>query len=486
MPQLIYKLSGDDFLKGLSLQTGYPIGGLWQVLANYDPFKKFGRLYPTLGPTQKDGGNIPLTLRALEFYSDGTDKFLFGFGDNTAGKLAYKINLATDAITDFSSAINGSVNAAEQCSMVKVWNGRLIYDRLKWDQSLRSVAPAGTDDKVVLGGLSGNFSHPKVVGPDGYLYVGNGPYIARLILATGTTGNVLNAFDSLQTDLICRDLDHDGQYIFAGFDNNSSMLSGIMADCQVIIWDRFKAYAEKRYPLKEAYIIGIRVLDQTAYIFTPSGIYACSIATPPKLVYPFGSESPFNRLPADYNQISKDSSSIFWGDKAGSAQVLALGQKIAGQPKLVYQPYTATSTTENQKALIVSNSYIYVSTDKPRIYKLNDATGQQVNAMPVPKYLPQPYTFSFSKVILKTALGAGDEVTHQLFNSDDEVISGSETQGYATPGIGAKKNLIFRRTGSGATINDFTDVYPQLLTNVEIAGLEIYGDPLPGTHNTQL
>ena len=488
MPQKILELKGSDFLKGLSLQSAFPIGGLWQYLANYNPFQKIGRLYPTLGPTRKDGGSIPIVINAFDFYSNGTTKYLFAFGDHTAAnQAAYQINLDTDAITDISSSVFlNRTGYVEQCSMCKIWKGYIIYDERSATQVLRSITTGITGDVTILSGLTSSPKHPCVVGPDGYLYVGNYSYIAQLTSATGTSGNTANKFDTLQTDLTCRDLDHDGQYIFAGFDNNDyeTPLSGIVTDCQIIIWDRFKSYAEKRYQLKEAYIIAVRCLGTSCYVLTPSGWYVCSIASSPVLIYPMSSESPFNHFPADYNQVSKDATSIYWGDKAGSGYIFAIGQAIAGQPKIIYQPYYAIGITENQKALIVSGSYKYVSTTTPRIYKLNDATGMYVTAMPVPTSLPSPYTFSFTKVILETPLSTGQQVIHALFNSAGEVISGQETQSFSS--AGAKKTLIFRRNATGATINDFTDLYPEIISNAEIVEIQVFGDPMPDTHNVQI
>jgi len=488
MPQLILKLKGEDFYKGLSLQSSFPIGGMWQQLNNYDPFQKLGRLFPTLGPTRKDASSIPIVIRSFEYYSDGTNRFLYAFGDSTVVGTngAYKINLDTDAITDLSASVHTNTTGTQSSSTVRYWKGKIVYDQAGGGQSFRSINPAGTSDTNILSsGIVSSYDHPSVIGPDGYLYFLNGQYIGRLIISTGTSGNSATTFDTLDSNLIGRDIDHDGQYIFAGFDNNLNKLSGITADCQIIVWDRSKAYAEKRYTIKEAYIIAVRCLGQTCYVLTPGGWYVCSIASEPVLLYPMTSESPFNKFPTDYNGVAKNGHSLYWTDNSGAAFVYAIGQKIAGKTKIVYSPYTATSTTENQRAIAISNDYIYVSTSISRVYKLNSATGAQVSAQSCPQYLPAPFTFSYAKIKLRTALGSGDEVSFSLINSDGEIISGSETQGFST--VGAKKTLVFRRIASGgATITDFTDLYPYILTNVEISEIEVYGDALPGNHNIQI
>jgi len=496
MSQLILKLKGDDFYKGLSLQSAFPIGGMWQLLENYDPFKKLGRLFPTLGPTRKDnagaGVSIGVPINAFEFYSDGTNRFLLAFGDKTAGNVgAYKINLDTDYITDLvaGGAFANRTGFAEACSMVKYWKGRVIYDERTGGQALRSCTVSGSDDKDVIGSLVGSNQHPSVIGPDGYFYFLNGQYIGRLIISTGTSGNSSTTFDTLDSNLIGRDIDHDGQYIFAGFDNNLNKLSGISADCQIIVWDRFKSYAEKRYTIKDSYIIAVRCLGSACYVLTPSGWYVCSIASEPVLLYPMTSETPFNYFPTDYNQVSKDGHSIYWSStSAGSKLVFAIGQKIAGKPKIVYNPYDSANiggVTILQTSLIVSKNYIYTGTNDPAVYKLNDVATKAVAAKSCPQFLPSPYTFSYAKIKLRTALESGDEVSFSLYNSDGEIISGLEAQNFAN--VGAKKTLIFRRIPSaGVEVNDFTDLYPYILTNVEISEIEIYGDPLPGNHNVQI
>lgn len=495
MPQLILKLKGSDFDKGLSLQSRYATGGLFQQAVSYDPFLKMGRLYPTLAPTRKDnvggGVSIGVPINAFDFYSDGTNRFLFAFGDKTAGNIgAYKVNLDTDAITDLvaAGAFANRTGFAEQCSMVKVWNSRIIYDERSGAQALRSADLNGGTDATIMSGLTGSPKHPSVVGPDSFFYFGNGPYIGRLYSSTAasitlagiTYSNSATAFDTHTTDMTCRDIDHDGYYIFAGFDNNHPLtpLSGLKSNCKVIIWDKRSTDLEKAWDVPEAYIIAVRCLGQDCYVLTPSGWYVCSIATPPKLVYPMTSETSFNYFPTDYNGVSKDGSSIYWIDSAGTGRVFAIGQKIAGKKRIVYSPYVGTATTENMQALAVSNSYIYTSTSINRIYKLNSGTNAGCTLSSCPQYLPQPYTFSYTKVKLARKMGVGDSVIHGLYNSDGELISDNETVVYNSSN--PLKTLVFRKYAFGTPlINDFTDCYPTISTNCEIAEVEVYGDPLP-------
>lgn len=480
MPELILKLTGDDFENGLSLQKYKAVGGLWQQLSNYDPFQKLGQLYPTLGPTRKDGGSIAVNINSFTLWTDGATPFLFAIGNrNSSDKSAYKINLSDDTITDISSAIHQQLLTTQTANakLITTYQNKLIYhsaDSLRYNDPASPTA--GEDGYTISSNFTDGVPHPACLGSNGYLYVGNGRYIAQVTDADNSGSNDARKFDSLQDDLYCKDVDQDGYFLVAGFDNNSNSISGIVADCQVMFWDKYKSYPDKRYPIKEAYIIGVRCLGQTTLVWTPGGIYECSIATAPYLKYPLTSEAPFYVLPTDFNQITKDGHSVYWGDKAGTAQVYALGQKITGRPRIIYNPYEATATTENQLALIVSGSYIYSSTDIARIYKLNSATGKSVTAKPCPKYLNQPYSFSFTKIKLKSAMASGDQVSHALYNSDDEIISGSESINYSNqPGL---KTLIFRRTASGgATITDFTDIVPYITTNVEIAEVEVYGEP---------
>lgn len=482
MNELILKISGKDFYKGLSLYSQDPVGGIFKLATNYDPFLKLGRLYPTLGPTRKDGSSIAIPIRSFEFYSDGTNRFLFAFGNkDISDKSAYKINLDTDAITDISSGVHTNVSAGttQLSSTVRLWQGRIVYSQDDSGASLRSITPSATGDVSILGSLaSGDPSHPSVIGPDGHLYVGNAQYIARCVIATGTSGNSATQFDSLQSNLVCRDLDHDGQFIFAGFDNNTAKLSGIKADCQIIVWDRYKAYAEKRYQLSESYIIAVKCLGSACYVLTPSGWYVCSIASEPKLLYPMSSDSPINVFPTDFNGVAKNGHSIYWIDSAGTGYVFAFGQKIAGRPNILYQPYYGIGTAENMQALAISSSYIYTGTSINRIYKLNFATGSSASIQTCPHYLPQPYTFAYTKLKLRTVFQSGDSITHGLYNSNSEVISDNETKTYTTEGSRGLKTILFRRTATTNSVVDFTDLYPFITTNAEIAEIEVYGDKM--------
>lgn len=75
-------------------------------------------------------------------------------------------------------------------------------------------------------------------------------------------------------------------------------------------------------------------------------------------------------------------------------------------------------------------------------------------------------------------MGVGDSVIHGLYNSDGELISDNETVVYNSSN--PLKTLVFRKYAFGTPlINDFTDCYPTISTNCEIAEVEVYGDPLP-------
>lgn len=481
--QKILELKGDDLMKGLSLQKNLPVGGLWRLAEYYSPFKKMGVLTPTLAAVEKYAGQLALPLKSLCFYKESGKAYLFGFGNRLAnGKAAYKINITDDTIEDYSSyAHNGLTTETPLNTFCTQYGGRILYDQNSNPSAVRSFSASdGSDDQAVISsGFLGSslYIHPFVIGPDGYGYIGNGRYIGYIKTANGTTDNSATKHDT-GYGFYVKDLDQDGRYLIVGIDDNPTNIQGVQSNCQVIFWDvaNARTTAEVRWPIIADYITGVKYLDGWVYVYANNGVHICNFATEPRLFYPYTSESVVSAMPLLYNQIAKDGHSIYWIDPDGTSGVHALGNPIAGQPKIFYNPYSTGGA--NQNALALSSSNIFASTSDSKLFKLNSGASDTVQIENVAKDLLVPYTFDFAKINLKSRLSAGQSITFKLLNAAEETISAAETKTYETGGVGAKKTLIFHPKAEANQQTQFTDLYMYLSTNADIASIEIFGSPV--------
>lgn len=453
-PVKILELKGDDFLKGYSIQPTLARGGIFRSAPGFDPFETEGYLQPALQATEltQPSTNPP---KVITNWNSGGTEYVYAHSDT---KLYQYLRNSPYTQTDKTAEINTSLAVTGAI----IWKGRYIYAQTTDLRSNVLPVASGSDVQILSGSNSSDLDvRPMCIGADKNLYIGDYGSVAKCIIATGTSGNALDAF-AIDAGYTVRDIVNDGYYLVIFADNNqiatTSRVQGNYTG-KIYFWDcsSSKTTADIIYDIPCSYIIGAEIVGNAIKLFTYEGIYLLNSGTPPRRIWSFMGNSTITKRPTTPYQITNDGETIYWGDGATNGQNV-----YANRGSTFYVPYITHGTSAKHTSLNYSAGVLFAGTSTPRFYILNagttrgNATAQTVNIV-----LSAPYTFSYVKVVLKERMSSGQAVAISVFNSEGTVISDTDTKDFAT--FGAKKTLKFdRKVPTSNGVERFEDFYLQI------------------------
>jgi len=483
-PTKILELKTTDWMKGLSVQSGFSLGGLFRIADNFDPFEEMCYFKPTLAPVQVDGTTISTKVNSLVSKSDGVSGYVFAIGTRTGGtgnKCLYRIKLDDGTVVDYSSQIDQHDGASTIPHQgITYWNGRLIYEANGVIRSNIFTPDSGSDTNLLSTSNTGLTGADVIfgVGSDGYLYytANQGHSIGKIVLNTGTSGNVNNAFTFTDANLVPKDITSDGFYTIFLADNNYQRSLLVNATCKIFFWDTISSKAEVIYDIPDSYVISAKYVNGRVLILGASGLWVCNSATPPKLVMPITA----NRLPTLASQVSVKGNILYWASASIGGKIYAYGSDMGKD--ILFSPYYTNDSSNLNTCLVCSGEYFVAGVDEgvttPKVFILNSGTarsGATIQTTTTP--LVQPYSLSHIKVVIKKPLDTGEEITVQLLNANGGIITDTITK--TTLVNGNKQELLFEPKPSSITVKSFEDFYLAINTNgAIIQRATVYGIPI--------
>lgn len=482
-PTKILEIKTTDWMKGLSIQSGLSLGGLFQSAYNFDPFDTMGYLRASLTPVQIDGTTITTQAKHLVSVPSGAEGYVFALGDRggTGEKCLYRIKMSDSTVADYSTQIDNNLATGPVVHRgITFYKNRIVYEQ---EGTIRSnlITPAAASDVSLLSSNTGGTVPVRFsIGIDGYLYF-TAPEtgytaIGRIISVTDTTNNTTSAFQFIDTNMIPKDITSDGTYTVFIADNNPSRSTLATSTCKVYFWDRIKQYvAEQIYDIQESYLISCRCIGNNVLILGSKGLWICNSVTPPKLIFPMSS----TMLPTSADQIDVKENILYWLNSTN--QMYAYGSKIG--KSIVFSPYQTTSSDNLNVALCVSGNYFIASLDAgtnvPKIYLHNSGTTRNnTTALTTITPLIQPHSLSYIKVVLKAPLSAGQEINTSLYNGNGDVISDVVSKTFAS--LGAKKTFKVEVSPTASSVKEFEDIYVSInvVGGAIVQRVAVYGVPI--------
>lgn len=479
MIKKILELKGTDFLKGYSTQAGLMSNGIFQAAVNFNPFELMGYLQPSLVPAELTAPAE--SIKCLTSWNSGGVGYLYAHGTS---KL-YQYLIASPYTQSDETA---QVSHAYPVEGAIIWKNSYIYcigSSGHGSHIYANTLPVVLGSEVLIWAGYSNTDNIDIkymcLGADGNLYVGDAAQptsgtaggVIKLTSVTGTSGNVTAGF-SIDYGFTVRSLINDGRYLVILADNNSILAtSRVVGDyqCRVYFWDMVKGEADMIWDIQDSYLIGGGFKDNKIYVFGYNGIYVCNIITAPKMVWDFRGNSTITKRPTNPYQITVGSNDIFWADGG------TIGQNIyALRGTTFFAPYQTHSSTYAHTAIMKSGENLFAAVDAPKIYIHNTGTTRgSLSAWTANEALPQPYSYVYTKVTLKTPLSSGQSVVVTILNSNGDLIANSVTRSYSTDG--AKKFLTFGPNPTSASVPQFEDVSILISSSGAVERVTVYGTP---------
>jgi hypothetical protein len=473
MPQKILEIKGDDWRKGLSLQTKAMVSGIFQRAHGFNPFELANYFYPSLSATELTAPADSIKT-LVSYQSGGVGYFLA----QTNTKLYQYLRASPYTRVDLSSKITvGTVKGA-------IWyKDRYVY--ATEDGGLGTVRASdlsASDLEIVAGVNTTTVDRPMCVGADNSLYIGNGNAVSKVVSVAGTAGNTLEIF-TLESGMKVRELINDGRYLVILADNNVTIPANRVAGefrCRVYFWDMSKATADVIWDIPdESYLIGGKFVNGVIQILAYNGLYECTIANPPSLIMDQNTNASITAKPVNSFQITASKSSIYWADGGATGQnIYAYGKMPGQQGKIFYTPFISHTSSYAHTAIAYSAGALIAAVDAPKLYIHNvGSTRGNGTIITAPIVLDQPYGFVSAKVVLRSPLSSGQSIAFIAANANDTVISDTETKSYSASNT--RKNLLFNLTPASGSTSRFEDFY-FTLTSVGGATVErvtIYANP---------
>lgn len=480
-PVKILELSSGDWMKGISLQDTFPIGGIFQSSScNFDPFETMGYLQPALAPVQLDDTKIVAITNSICGSSDGS--YVFGLADRSGAgaKNLFRINVADNTVTNYSMTCGSAAGSRRFRGLVS-YKGRLVTLECETG-SIYSVTEDDVTETYLGISPSSNITYtPPVfhVAPDGNCYftlgVQNGE-VGRIDTVSGAGTNTANAF-TINPDLVPKDFTDDGTYEIIIADNNPSRTANVSGVCKVYFWDMDKPDADLILTIPDSYLIAARFVGGRLLVIGASGIWQCGIGTAPTLIVPLDSD----HLPSNPYQVSVKGNILYWASVSSGAKVYAYGAKV-GKP-IFFAPYQTTGSDNLHTTFIVSGNYFYAGldagTNTTKMYVLNSgSTRTNATVQTAPNVLPYPFKFAHAKVVLKSKLTSGQAIALTLTNSEGLSIMASTTKSYSASN--PIRSFIFKPAYTANQVQDFEDIYATINPQggAVVQRVVIYGTPL--------
>ena len=476
-PTKIYELKGEDFAKGLSYKSGFPVGGIWGITENFDPFESYGYLQSSLDAvTANDTTATPVVLTTWN--ESGTAKLY----SHTTSAL-YEVLDASPYTTVNKSA---EINVVSPVTGSFIYKTRYIYAQAAVTKVFSNVLPVASASNIEIfdsGGSNTTWWTPFAVGPDKNLYFVHGD-ICRITTVSGGGEKTANngTFLSLESGMYGRDLVNDGRYLVVIADNNLSNQRGATPStgtyrCQVAFYDvnSGRSTPEFKYEFTDSYVVSVRYLDGVVYIFGKENLWACNAVTAPKSVFTFNSGSTITEIPQTPFQVTQDANSLYWCGQTNN-KIYAFGSLTSGTKKIFYQPYSSGGVS----SAITNNGvqfYVGTSSNSQMLKVLNTGTTRTLTTSATAStFLPQPYKFAFARVVMKSKLTTGGQVYLGIANNDGN-ITFAQTKLFTN--IGAKQSILFTlENDTTASVKEFNDFKLTIGSNQAIAKVEFWATPI--------
>jgi len=478
-PTKILEISGDDLMKGISIQDTAAYGGIFQSSSyNFDPFDMMGFIRPSLESVQLDTAINKKPTCSLAVQSGGVG-YVFHLADRTGGAVnnLFRTKTSDQTVTGYSLT-GGSAAGARVFTGLGYVGGNIVFI----DPSTAFVYRIGVGGgaETSCGGISGSGATtlPAMFwnAPDGNTYFTKGSSDGQIAkITTGYT--VTDAAFTGDTDLIPKDLTDDGRFLIVIADENPTKVTAVEAKCKVYFWDMDKADADVVMSIPDSFLIGGRYVDGRLLVIGSSGIWQLAIGSTPKLILPLTAAE----LPLTAQAIDVKGNNLYWTSSSGNSLVYGFGSKI-GKP-VWFAPHISNASSYVQNTVCSSGDYIYVGVDDGasggRAYVLNSgSTRSSATILTTPKVLAQPHKFLYAKVVLKSKLTTGQSIALALYDSEGNSIMANTTYAYNASYL--KKSFKFEPKSQSGGVQEFEDIYLQVNPQVGaiVQRVTIYGTPI--------
>lgn len=481
-PIKIYEIKGEDFAKGLSYSTNFPVGGLYSSASVFDPFENYGYHIPSLDAVVTDATKT-FTPTILTSVNISGVAYIYC---HTPTKLFQVLDGSPYTTTDVTSEIS----VANPVVGSAIFKGRYIYADGAASNIYSNTIPVASASNVAIltSGATSEHYKPMVIAPDKNLYVCDGGSIDQIQSVTGTATNT-QGYYALETGMISRDLTNDGHYLIVVADNNNShkiSSNGVSGNyrCQVLFYDvnNGRSTADYIYEFTDSYVTSVKVLDGAVYIFAKDNLWICNSQTAPKAIFSFKGNSTITEPPERPFQVTIKGNSIHW--VADNNNTYAYGSMVGGQKKVFYSPYY---TSSNQSCITNNGTNFYIGNDgaNQMLQVTNTGSTRSLSTLVTARqFLSQAYKFAYAKVIMKQKLSSGGSVYLGMNNSDGN-ITYATTKVFST--IGAKQSIIFNLendSSPNASVKEFNDFILTVGSNQAIARVEVYAYPIDNYDQT--
>ena len=470
----IFELKGEDFPKGLSYSSNFPLGGLYSSASNFDPFEDYGYYVPSLDTVVTDSTKTFTPTVLTSFNSSGT-AYIYC---HTPTKLFQVLDASPYTTTDVTSEIS-VVNPVAGAGIFK---GRYIYVDAAAANVYSNTIPValGSNVAILTSGATTEHYRTMCVAPDKNLYICDGSQIDQITNVTGTSSNT-QGYYALESGMLSRDVVNDGHYLVVVADNNGShkiSSNGTTGNyrCQVLFYDvnNGRSTADYIYEFTDSYVTSVKLLDGAIYIFGKDNLWVCNSQTPPKAIFSFKGNSTITEPPERPFQVTVKGNSIHW--VAESNYTYAFGSLNSGMKKVFYSPYY---TASNQYCITNNGSNFYIGCDGSNQMLRVTGTGSTRSLgtfATARQFLPQPFKFAYAKVVMKAKLSSGGSVYLGMTTLDGN-ITFATTKVYST--IGAKQAIRFDIVNDTvSSVQEFNDFVLTVGSNQAIARVEVYAYPI--------
>jgi len=328
-PQKIFEISGEDWTKGLSFKSDFPVGGVYSVASKFDPFDNYGYFHTSLDyAIVSTTTDTPICITSWN--NSGTAKLYV----HTATKLYEVLDGSPYTQSDKSAEIDVSPD----------FRGAIIYkNKYVYSQTTELRANAlpvalASDIQILSGYASSEHYHPMCIAPNKKLYIADGNQLNEVTSVAGTTGNTAGKY-LLEDNLIVRDLLNDGNYLVVIADSNSShtaTATGVRGKYRSVILfydvNSGRPTADVIYEFSDSWLTSVKQLDGALYIFGKDNLYICNAATPPKAIFSFDGDSTITEAPRTPFEVIVKGNSILWSGQ-NNGVIWAYGSLVSGQKR---------------------------------------------------------------------------------------------------------------------------------------------------------
>lgn len=504
-PIKILEVSGDDWMKGLSIHPYIGSGGLFKRATNFDPFRKIGIYTPSQGQSRIGAGVVTIEARWIVPFSSSslvagvTYFYAFGsstlyLGRTTQGALPGGGNgFIEDQSSRLSSPWFGEKGAIK-------FKDKIVYISTTGIAAGTIPLPATPSVTKLLGNLTNTYSHFPHIGPDRNLYVTNGKSIAKITNVTGTSDNEAE-YLTFENDVVTRGITNDGQHLIITGDGQGDIEPNVGTAagryrCFVAFWNMKGKDLTRIWEFEDNHVSGATAIEDEIIVFGSQTVYKCNVNSRPLPLLPKGGNSRIQISSPEPGSINKVSDSIVLWSGEGYAEdnndkktIFGYGRLHPSLPKSLFTVHTITGSpggtatifslfsdsgnTGNIIASYGNSMYIFTGTNNTSTIVLAGID------------FKQPYEFSFAKVVLNNKLDTGQSVDIEIISDDIPVVRNTQgtSNSFNQSNFSGKKSHIFfpypgaTASESSALFENLTDIK---ITNVgaDVKRFEIWAEPV--------